>query len=64
MFQVAALVKSMDNQANDVGVHVNQIHQSLPALRKEQISQALEFLSSEGHVYSTIDDDHFKTVDC
>ena len=24
---------------------------------------AIEFLSSEGHIYSTIDDDHYKATD-
>jgi replication factor A2 len=26
-----------------------------------QVREALEFLSNEGHVYSTIDDQHYKT---
>lgn len=25
--------------------------------------EAVEFLSSEGHIYSTIDDDHYKATD-
>lgn len=25
--------------------------------------QAVEFLSSEGHIYSTVDDDHYKSTD-
>lgn len=28
-----------------------------------EINQVLDFLSSEGHIYSTIDDDHFKSTD-
>lgn len=30
---------------------------------KADVNSALEYLSSEGHVYSTIDDDHFKAMD-
>lgn len=25
--------------------------------------QAVDFLSNEGHIYSTVDDDHFKSTD-
>ena len=27
------------------------------------LEEALEFLSSEGHIYTTVDEDHFKTTD-
>ena len=30
---------------------------------KAEVDSALDFLSSEGHIYSTIDDDHFKAID-
>lgn len=30
---------------------------------KADVDAALDFLSSEGHIYSTIDDDHFKAID-
>lgn len=29
----------------------------------QQLNDALEWLSAEGHIYSTIDDDHFKSTD-
>ena len=28
-----------------------------------EVDNALEWLSNEGHVYSTMDEDHFKTTD-
>ncbi|XP_069333641.1 replication protein A 32 kDa subunit isoform X1 [Eulemur rufifrons] len=37
----------------------NQLkHMSVPSIK-----QALDFLSNEGHIYSTVDDDHFKSTD-
>ncbi|XP_006902826.1 PREDICTED: replication protein A 32 kDa subunit-like [Elephantulus edwardii] len=27
------------------------------------IKQAVDFLSNEGHIFSTVDDDHFKSTD-
>jgi len=45
----------------DAGVSINEIIASLSNDFAEQdIRQAVMFLSEEGHVYSTIDDDHFK----
>lgn len=29
---------------------------------EQQLRDAIEFLSSEGHLYSTIDEDHFKAT--
>ena len=32
-------------------------------ITKSELDSALDFLSGEGHVYSTVDDDHFKAID-
>ena len=32
-------------------------------MSKQEMDAALDYLSSEGHIYSTIDEDHFKTTD-
>lgn len=45
------------------GVTINEVTTKLSGLPKKQIMDAIEFLSNEGHVYSTIDDDHFKATD-
>lgn len=47
------------------GVGKNQLI-SLPSLKgvaRQEIDRVLEELSSEGHIYTTIDDDHFKSTD-
>jgi len=37
--------------------------QAKNTMSKAEMDNALDFLSSEGHIYSTIDEDHFKTTD-
>ena len=32
-------------------------------MSKQEMDSVLDYLSSEGHIYSTIDEDHFKTTD-
>ena len=38
-------------------------NQAKKTMTKNEMDNALDFLSSEGHIYSTIDEDHFKTTD-
>ena len=46
------------------GIGRDEIFQTLQSeMSKKDLDDALEFLSSEGHVYSTIDEDHFKTTE-
>ena len=32
-------------------------------MSKSEMDGAIEFLSNEGHIYSTVDDEHFKSTD-
>ncbi|XP_022090266.1 replication protein A 32 kDa subunit-like isoform X2 [Acanthaster planci] len=48
---------------DDQGVSINFLATSLKGTPYNKIKDALEFLSNEGHIYSTIDDDHFKSTD-
>merc|ERR1711887_359711 len=59
------MVYQVINQVKDEqGVSRDQIYGSLMGkVNRGQVDEQLEFLSSEGHTYSTIDDDHFRTTD-
>jgi len=58
---VINVVKQCDS---DEGVSVSSVTGQLKSKFSEaQVREALEWLSGEGHVYSTIDDDHFKSTD-
>ncbi|XP_071964590.1 replication protein A 32 kDa subunit-like [Antedon mediterranea] len=45
------------------GISISALCSQLKGVSKDAIKNALEFLSNEGHIYSTIDDDHFKSTD-
>ena len=48
---------------SDQGVHVNEVVTQLNGRFTEpQVREAVEHLVNEGHLYSTIDDDHFKAT--
>ena len=49
----------------DQGMHRDQVYTSLTGkVPRPEIDRIMEFLSNEGHIYNTIDDDHFKATDC
>jgi replication factor A2 len=52
---------NQDNSA-DAGTHVDQVCQQLSSIPRADILKAIEFLSDEGHLYSTIDEEHFKST--
>ncbi|KAK3090357.1 hypothetical protein FSP39_011153 [Pinctada imbricata] len=45
------------------GASIESVCKQLRGVPERSIREALEFLSSEGHIYSTIDEDHFKATD-
>ncbi|KAG7475327.1 replication protein A 32 kDa subunit [Solea senegalensis] len=45
------------------GISIQDLRQRLGGLSLPVIKQAVEFLSNEGHIFSTIDEDHFKSTD-
>lgn len=59
--QVYGMIRqSMDETGLDRDSIFNQLRMKMS---KVEMDNALDFLSSEGHIYSTIDEDHFKTTD-
>lgn len=45
------------------GMGFEELKARLQGMNVNTIKQALEFLSNEGHIYSTVDDDHYKSTD-
>jgi len=52
--------QSTDDQGINLGTILNEVRGKMS---KQEMDGAIEFLSSEGHIYSTVDDEHFKTTD-
>ncbi|VDL59678.1 unnamed protein product [Hymenolepis diminuta] len=48
---------------DDDGITVAQICEKLRGVPERQIRDELDFLSAEGHVYSTVDDNHFRVTE-
>jgi len=48
---------------SDAGIHIDRVCQALPHIPKPEIMKTIEFMSNEGHLYSTIDEHHFKSTD-
>ncbi|XP_034610026.1 replication protein A 32 kDa subunit isoform X2 [Trachemys scripta elegans] len=58
--QVLNLIKSCSDPE---GLSLTELKSQLHNINMITIKQAVEFLSSEGHIYSTVDDDHYKSTD-
>lgn len=58
--QVNNFVKHVKNSE---GIHIRDICAQFKTIPESKIREAVEFLSNEGHIYSTIDDEHYKTTD-
>ncbi|XP_068614699.1 replication protein A 32 kDa subunit [Brachionichthys hirsutus] len=58
--QVLRLIKSCSYRQ---GISIQELVQKLSGLSLPVIKQAVEFLSNEGHIFSTIDEDHYKSTD-
>ena len=44
-------------------INVSMAVQVRNQMTLHELDAALDFLSSEGHIYSTVDDDHFKDTE-
>ncbi|GFO05090.1 replication protein a 32 kda subunit-like [Plakobranchus ocellatus] len=58
--QVQTIIRSDQSER---GCSIDEICQQLRSVAPKAIRDAIEFLSSEGHIYSTVDDEHFQATD-
>lgn len=58
--QVLSLIRSCPDPQ---GISIQDIKQRLSGMSINIIKQAVDFLSNEGHIFSTIDEDHYKSTD-
>jgi len=58
--QVLAIIAQ--NSHSEEGVSIQTLSSQLGGMGESDIRNAIDFLSSEGHLYSTIDEDHFKAT--
>eukprot|EP00775_Hariotina_reticulata_P011728 gene11728-11872_t len=57
---VLAIVRSCNS---DAGMHTHEVYNRLTGqFNKQQVDQALQQLTSDAHVYTTTDDDHYKAA--
>uniref|UniRef100_A0A914V772 Replication protein A C-terminal domain-containing protein n=1 Tax=Plectus sambesii TaxID=2011161 RepID=A0A914V772_9BILA len=47
--------------ARDAGVHKDEL-MKLPGLNKDSVQKDLDYLTSEGFIYSSTDDEHYQTI--
>ncbi|XP_062818536.1 replication protein A 32 kDa subunit isoform X3 [Anolis carolinensis] len=57
------ILKLIQNCTSSEGISLEDLKNRLPSINLPTLKKAVEFLSSEGHIYSTIDDEHFKSTD-
>lgn len=58
--QVLGLIKSCHEPQ---GISMQDLKQKLSTMSVNVIRQIVDFLSNEGHIFSTIDEDHFRSTD-
>ncbi|XP_030638250.1 replication protein A 32 kDa subunit [Chanos chanos] len=58
--QVLCLIKSCPEPQ---GISIQELKQKLSGMSISVIRQVVDFLSNEGHIFSTIDEDHFRSTD-
>ncbi|XP_059195753.1 replication protein A 32 kDa subunit [Centropristis striata] len=58
--QVLSLIRGCPDPQ---GISIYDVKQRLGTMSMAIIKQAVDFLSNEGHIFSTIDEDHYKSTD-
>jgi len=59
--QVLRIFETESGQS-DQGTSLQDVISRLPSHSPTDIRRAIEFLSDEGHLYSTVDEEHFKST--
>ncbi|CAH1773961.1 unnamed protein product [Owenia fusiformis] len=59
--QVLTIIRG--SASDEAGISIQNIMQQLRGLPEKAIRDSVEFLSGEGHIFSTIDDDHYRSTD-
>eukprot|EP00242_Pyramimonas_sp_CCMP2087_P006410 CAMPEP_0198209464 /NCGR_PEP_ID=MMETSP1445-20131203/16091_1 /TAXON_ID=36898 /ORGANISM="Pyramimonas sp., Strain CCMP2087" /LENGTH=102 /DNA_ID=CAMNT_0043883247 /DNA_START=22 /DNA_END=330 /DNA_ORIENTATION=+ len=63
--QVLSIFEGPMAAQSDTGLNVETLMKDLGnKFSRDQIKGAVDFLVNEGHLYSTIDDNHFKSTSC
>lgn len=56
--------RALQNCQSETGLDKHHVYEALQKqMSLAEIEKALDFLVTEGHAYTTIDDDHFKVTD-
>ena len=63
--KILATYKSFHDRLNGIFLDFNKtfIFQFKGKMSKQEMDNAIDWLSSEGHIYSTVDDEHYKVTD-
>jgi len=56
------VLKIFEADGSDTGASIDSVASQFPNATKAAIREAVEFLSDEGHLYSTVDEDHYKST--
>ncbi|XP_011299440.1 replication protein A 32 kDa subunit-like [Fopius arisanus] len=58
--QIFKIIKDVDE--DDIGIERSTLKAQVPSLSSAKVDTILDFLVSEGHIYTTRTDDHFKAT--
>lgn len=56
------VLKIFEADSTDTGASIDDVCRQFANTPKSEIRDAVEFLSDEGHLYSTVDEDHYKST--
>ncbi|RWS09128.1 replication protein A 32 kDa subunit-like protein [Dinothrombium tinctorium] len=57
------ILETINKTPNPEGMSIQEICLAIRSLEVSIIKKRLEFLANEGHIYTTIDDDHYRSTD-